>query len=158
MHLKTVSRSARFMCLFSCTGHNQLACSAMDPLFSITPLKARELASTHMVMSYLFTHQLPQDGSVLDVFEIISTSIQCRKGSCTSLSHSIVTALFASQMQLQHRASQTLVSAQSIFPTGKRCSDKSSPSHHHCSLLWSTQICKPNTRVPFLSCWSIQIA
>ena len=157
--LKTASSSARFMCLSLSICCNQLLFSAMDLPFSIT-LVARELASTNRVMSCPFTHQSLWDGFIWDALAIISACIQCKRVSCTSSSHPVVTAFLhftdAIATQSQPHTGKCSVNFLKRKKMLRQVSTlgavRNSPPCCYCSLLCSSQMCKPNTQVPFFSC------
>ena len=132
----------------------------MDLLFSMTILVAREFASTHSVTSCSFTHQPSWDGSIWDALVMISASIRCKRRPCTLLSHLVVTAFALHLTNVVATWSQPHTGKCPVnFPNKEKMLHQvsmlaavgSSPSYCHCSLLCSSQMCKPNTWMLFLS-------
>ena len=91
---------------------------------------------------------------------MIFASIQHRGESCTSLSHPVVTALALHLTNTVAKQSQLHTGKCPFnFPHREKmrqcmrmlCTIGSSPSYWHCGFLCSSQTCKPNSRMPFLS-------
>lgn len=130
------SIAAMLMCLFSYTGRSQHVSSAKDPPLSTTTPVAKELESIHMVTSCLLTHHSPCARSFCAILVMLSVSIRTKNGSRVS----------SSQPDLAdfHECKDP--------PMGTIGIGGSSISGLHCSLPCSSQICRPNTRLPSIDC------